>query len=50
METEKLQINLGQNVTKAEVIIREGAAVKELEPKAPLKPTFPGLSERSRSI
>lgn len=42
METEKLQINLGQNVTKAEVIIREGAAVKELEPKAPLKTNISG--------
>lgn len=42
METEKLQINLGQNVTKAEVILREGAAVKELEPKAPLKTNISG--------
>lgn len=42
METEKLQINLGQNVTKAEVIFREGAAVKELEPKAPLKTNISG--------
>lgn len=43
METEKLQINLGANVTKAEVILREGQAVKELEPKAPLKTNIQGV-------
>lgn len=43
METEKLQINLGANVTKAEVILREGQAVKELEPKAPIKTSLSGV-------
>ena len=37
MESEKLQVVLGENVTKAELIIREGGAVKELDPKAPIK-------------
>ena len=43
MENEKLQINLGAGVTKAEVILREGAAVKELEPKAPIKTNLSGV-------
>lgn len=43
METEKLQINLGANVTKAEVVLREGQAVKELEPKAPIKTSLSGV-------
>lgn len=43
METEKLQINLGAGVTKAEVILREGAAIKELEPKAPIKTSLSGV-------
>lgn len=42
METEKLQINLGNGVAKAEVILREGAAVKELEPKAPVRTNISG--------
>ena len=37
MENEKLQIVLGEGVTKAEVVLREGAAIKEIEPKAPVK-------------
>jgi hypothetical protein len=43
MNTEKLQIVLGENVTKTEVILREGAAVKELEPKAPIKTKLSGV-------
>jgi hypothetical protein len=43
METEKVQIVLGENVTKTEVILREGAAVKELEPKAPIKTKLSGV-------
>jgi hypothetical protein len=43
MENEKLQIVLGEGVTKAEVILREGAAIKELEPKAPIKTKLSGV-------
>lgn len=43
MENEKLQINLGAGVTKAEVILREGAAIQELEPKAPIKTAISGV-------
>lgn len=43
MENEKLQINLGNGVEKAEVVLREGPAVKELEPKAPLKTDISGV-------
>lgn len=43
MNTEKLEINLAPNMAKAEVIIREGAAVKELEPKAPVKTDLSGV-------
>ena len=43
MENEKLQIVLGEGVTKAEVILREGTAVKELEPKAPVKTKICGV-------
>ena len=43
MENEKLQIVLGEGVTKAEVVIREGQAVKELEPKAPVKTKLSGV-------
>lgn len=35
MDNEKLQINLAPGMSKAELVIREGAAPKELEPKAP---------------
>ena len=43
MENEKIQIVLNEGVTKAEVIIREGQAVKELEPKAPIKVKISGV-------
>lgn len=42
MESEKLQVVFGENVTKAELIIREGGAVKELDPKAPIKTDIKG--------
>lgn len=37
MENEKLYINLGQGVTKAEVILREVSKVNELDVKPPVK-------------
>jgi hypothetical protein len=43
METEKLQIVLNEGVTKAEVVLREGAAIKELELKAPVKTKLSGV-------
>lgn len=43
MENEKLQINLGAGVTKAEVVLREGQAVQELAPKAPVKINISGV-------
>lgn len=43
MENEKLQINLGQGVTKAEVILREVNEVNELEVKAPIKTALSGV-------
>jgi hypothetical protein len=43
MQNEKLQINLAPGMTTAEVILREGAAVKQLEPKAPVKTDLKGV-------
>lgn len=43
METEKIQINLPENTPRVEVILREGQAVKELEPKAPIKTYLKGV-------
>lgn len=43
MQNEKLQIHLGDGVTQAEVILREGQAVKLLEPKAPIKTELRGV-------
>lgn len=43
MENEKLQIVLGEGVTKAEVVLRKGEAIKELEPKAPVKTSLSGI-------
>lgn len=43
METEKIQINLGENVTTAEVILREGAAPKVLDPKEPIRTHISGV-------
>lgn len=42
MDTEKLQVILGENATKAELIIREGEAPKQLDPKAPVKTDISG--------
>ena len=42
MEKEKIQINLGENNHFAEVVIREGAARKELDPKPPVKTNIHG--------
>lgn len=42
MEDKKLQINLAEGVSNAEVILREGEAIKELEPKAPIKTNLSG--------
>jgi hypothetical protein len=43
MQNEKLQVNLGDGVTKAELILREGQAVQELAPKAPVKINLSGV-------
>lgn len=43
MDNEKLQINLGQETNHAEIVIREGTAVKELEPRAPVKTNLLGV-------
>lgn len=42
MQNEKLQINLTEGCNKAEIILREGIANKELEPKAPVKTNLSG--------
>lgn len=43
MQNEKFQVQLGEGVTKAEVIIREVAKVNELKIKAPLKLNIEGV-------
>lgn len=43
MENEKLQVNFAPGATKCELVIREGAAVRELEPKAPIKTSLSGV-------
>jgi len=43
MQNEKLQINLGEGVEKAEIILREGVATKVLDPKAPVKINLKGV-------
>lgn len=43
MDTEKININFSEGLSKAELIIREGEAVKELEPKAPIKTNLSGV-------
>lgn len=42
MENEKLQINLAQGMAKAEVVLREGTAKKELDVLAPIKTNIAG--------
>lgn len=43
MQNEKMQINFAPGQTVAEVIIREGSAVKVLDPKAPVKTDLKGV-------
>ncbi|MDR2919708.1 MAG: hypothetical protein LBV72_10145 [Tannerella sp.] len=43
MQNEKMYVNLGEGVTKAEVIIREGSAMKILDPKPPVKVGIVGV-------
>jgi len=43
MEKEKIQIVLEKGVTAAEVVLREGTAVKLLDPKAPIKTSISGI-------
>ena len=42
MEAEKMQINLAPGMSTAEVVIREGEAIKQLDPKAPIKTEIVG--------
>lgn len=42
MDNEKLQINFAPGQTTAQVIIREGEATKQLDPKAPVKTEIVG--------
>lgn len=43
MQNEKLQINFAPGMAKAELVLREGVAPKELEPKAPIKTNLKGV-------
>lgn len=43
MENERMTINLAPGMEKAELVIREGAAVRELELKAPVKTDLHGV-------
>lgn len=43
MEAEKLQINFAPGMAKAELVLREGVAPKELDPKAPIKTKLNGV-------
>lgn len=43
MEAEKLQVQFAPGMTKAELVIREGEAVKELPLKAPVKTNLSGI-------
>lgn len=43
MQNEKLQINLAPEMAKAELVLREGEAPKELDPKAPIKTKLNGV-------
>ena len=43
MENEKMIVNLAPGMEKAEVIIREGEAIKQLEPKAPVRTDLHGV-------
>ena len=43
MQNEKLQINFAPGATTAELILREGSAVKQLDPKAPIQTNINGV-------
>ncbi len=43
MENEKLQINFAPGQTHAEIVIREGSAIKKLDPKPPVKSSLYGV-------
>lgn len=43
MQNEKLQINFAPGMAKAELVLREGVAPKELDPKAPVKTLLNGV-------
>ncbi len=43
MQNEKLQINFAPGMEKAELVLREGVAPKELDPKAPIKTKLNGV-------
>lgn len=43
MQNEKLQINFAPGMAKAELVLREGVAPKELDPKAPVKTQLNGV-------
>jgi len=43
METEKIQIVLNEGLTNAEVTLREGEAIKVLDPKPPVKTNLSGV-------
>jgi hypothetical protein len=42
-EDRKFVVNFPEGTNRAEIVIREGAAVKELEPKAPIKTKLSGV-------
>lgn len=46
METEKMQINFAPGQSTAEIIIREGVATKQLDPKVRLRPILSAQSEQ----
>ena len=43
MENEKMIVNLAPGMSTAELVIREGKAVAQLEPKAPVKTELNGI-------
>lgn len=43
MDNEKLNINLAPGMEKAEMVIRHGAAIPQLEPKSPVKTDLHGV-------
>lgn len=47
MESEKLQVVLGQGVTKAELVVREVSEISELEAKAPIRVDLSGTIDAS---